>query len=200
MANDTVITVIGNLTSDPNLRYIDSGAAVVNFTVASTPRTFDRATSQWKDGDTLFLNCSAWREYAENIAESLTKGTRVIVQGRLVQRSYTPRDGGEQRTVVELQVDEVGPALRYAKAQVTRTPRQGGGGFGGGSQSGSAGGYGGGNSGTYGGGSGSGYGGGASAAPAANYSQGAYGAPAGGQVDDPWGTPGNAQFDQDPPF
>ena len=108
MANDTVITVIGNLTGDPNLRYINSGTAVVDFTVASTPRTFDRNTNQWKDGETLFLRCSAWREYAENIAESLTKGTRVIVQGRLVQRSYTPRDGGEQRTVVELQVDEVG--------------------------------------------------------------------------------------------
>lgn len=125
MANDTVITVIGNLTGDPNLRYTTSGAAVVDFTVASTPRTFDRNSNQWKDGDTLFLRCSAWREYAENIAESLTKGTRVIVQGRLVQRSYTPRDGGEQRTVVELQVDEVGPgtALRKGTDHPHTTPR-----------------------------------------------------------------------------
>lgn len=187
MANDTVITVIGNLTGDPNLRYTTSGAAVVDFTVASTPRTFDRNSNQWKDGDTLFLRCSAWREYAENIAESLTKGTRVIVQGRLVQRSYTPRDGGEQRTVVELQVDEVGPALRYAKAQITRTPRQGGGNFSGGGNSGGFGGQ--------------------QAAPAQSapqaapdYSQGAYGAPAGGQADDPWGAPGNSQFDKEPPF
>ena len=131
MANDTVITVIGNLTGDPNLRYTTSGAAVVDFTVASTPRTFDRNSNQWKDGDTLFLRCSAWREYAENIAESLTKGTRVIVQGRLVQRSFETREG-EKRTVVEMQVDEVGPSLRYATAKVTRTQR-GGGGFGGGS-------------------------------------------------------------------
>ena len=187
MANDTVITVIGNLTGDPNLRYTTSGAAVVDFTVASTPRTFDRNSNQWKDEDTLFLRCSAWREYAENIAESLTKGTRVIVQGRLVQRSYTPRDGGEQRTVVELQVDEVGPALRYAKAQITRTPRQGGGNFSGGGNSGGFGGQ--------------------QAAPAQSapqaapdYSQGGYGAPAGGQADDPWGAPGNAQFDKEPPF
>ena len=125
MANDTMITVVGNLTADPDLRYTPAGAAVVDFTVASTPRSFDKAANEWKDGDALFLRCSAWREYAENIAASLTKGMRVVVQGRLVQRSYTPRDGGDQRTVVELQVEEVGPALRYAKAQVVRAPRGG---------------------------------------------------------------------------
>jgi single-strand DNA-binding protein len=131
MAGDTVITVVGNLTGDPELRFTPSGAAVANFTVASTPRTFDRQSNEWKDGDTLFMRCSIWREAAENVAESLTKGMRVIVQGRLVQRSYETREG-EKRTVVELQVDEVGPSLRYASAKVTRTQRSGGGGFGGG--------------------------------------------------------------------
>ncbi len=126
MAGDTTITVVGNLTADPELRFIQSGAAVVNFTVASTPRTFDRATSEWKDGETLFLRCSLWREAAENVAESLTKGMRVIVSGRLVQRSF--ESSGEKRTVVELQVDEVGPSLRYATAKVTKTQRSGGGG------------------------------------------------------------------------
>jgi single-strand DNA-binding protein len=135
MAGDTTITVVGNLTADPELRFIQSGAAVVNFTVASTPRTFDRATSEWKDGETLFLRCSLWREAAENVAESLTKGMRVIVSGRLVQRSF--ESSGEKRTVVELQVDEVGPSLRYATAKVTRTQRAGGaGGAGGGGGSG----------------------------------------------------------------
>ncbi|HEY0186991.1 MAG TPA: single-stranded DNA-binding protein [Cellulomonas sp.] len=131
MAGETTITVIGNLTADPELRFTPSGAAVANFTVASTPRTFDRQSNEWKDGDTLFLRCSIWREAAENVAESLTKGTRVIVSGRLVQRSYETREG-EKRTVYELQVDEVGPSLRYASAKVTRTQRQGGGGFNGG--------------------------------------------------------------------
>jgi len=131
MSGETTITVIGNLTGDPELRFTPSGAAVANFTVASTPRTFDRQSNEWKDGDTLFLRCSIWREAAENVAESLTKGTRVIVSGRLVQRSYETREG-EKRTVYELQVDEVGPSLRYATAKVTRTQRSGGGGFGGG--------------------------------------------------------------------
>ena len=132
MAGETTITVIGNLTGDPELRFTPSGAAVANFTVASTPRTFDRQSNEWKDGDTLFLRCSIWREAAENVAESLTKGTRVIVTGRLVQRSYETREG-EKRTVYELQVDEVGPSLRYASAKVTRAQRSGGGGgFGGG--------------------------------------------------------------------
>ena len=128
MAGETTITVIGNLTGDPELRFTPSGAAVANFTVASTPRTFDRQSNEWKDGETLFLRCSIWREAAESVAESLTKGTRVIVQGRLVQRSYETREG-EKRTVYELQVDEVGPSLRYATAKVTKTQRSGGGGF-----------------------------------------------------------------------
>ena len=134
MAGDTVITVVGNLTGDPELRFTPSGAAVANFTIASTPRQFDRQSNEWKDGDTLFMRCSIWREAAENVAESLTKGMRVIASGRLVQRSYDTREG-EKRTVVELQVDEVGPSLRYASAKVTRAQRSGGGGggFGGGS-------------------------------------------------------------------
>jgi single-strand DNA-binding protein len=136
MAGDTTITVIGNLTGDPELRFTPSGAAVANFTVASTPRTFDRQSNEWKDGDTLFLRCSIWREAAESVAESLTKGMRVVAVGRLVQRSYETREG-EKRTVYELQVDEVGPSLRYATAKVTRTQRSGGGGggFGGGASS-----------------------------------------------------------------
>ena len=128
MAGDTQITVIGNLTGDPELRFIQSGAAVVNFTVASTPRTFDRQSNEWKDGDTLFMRCSLWREAAENVAESLTKGMRVIVLGRLVSRSWEAN--GEKRSVMELQVDEVGPSLRYSTAKVTRTQRAGSGGGG----------------------------------------------------------------------
>ncbi len=133
MAGDTQITVIGNLTGDPELRFISSGAAVVNFTVASTPRTFDRQSNEWKDGETLFMRCSLWREAAENVAESLTKGMRVLVTGRLVSRSW--ETNGEKRTVTEMQVDEVGPSLRYATAKVTRSQRGGGagGGFSGGS-------------------------------------------------------------------
>jgi single-strand DNA-binding protein len=130
VAGDTTITVVGNLTADPELRFTPSGAAVASFTVASTPRTFDRQANEWKDGETLFMRCSIWREAAENVAESLTKGMRVIAQGRLVQRSYETREG-EKRTVVEMQVDEVGPSMRYATAKVTRSQR-GGGGFGGG--------------------------------------------------------------------
>ena len=124
MANETTITVCGNLVADPELRFTPSGAAVASFTVASTPRTLDRQTNEWKDGESLFLRCSVWREAAENVAESLTKGTRVIVQGRLVQRSYDTREG-EKRTVVEIQVDEVGPSLRHATAKVTRAQRGG---------------------------------------------------------------------------
>nr|DAU75147.1 MAG TPA: Single stranded DNA binding protein [Caudoviricetes sp.] len=123
MAGDTVITVIGNLTADPELRWTQSGAAVADFTVASTPRTYDRNAGEWRDGDTLFIRCSVWRETAENVAESLRKGMRVIVQGRLTQRSYDTQQG-ERRTVVELQVDEVGPSLRRARAQVTRVQAQ----------------------------------------------------------------------------
>jgi len=174
MAGETVITVIGNLTGDPELRFTPSGAAVANFTVASTPRTFDRQSNEFKDGDTLFMRCSIWREAAENVAESLTKGTRVIVTGRLVQRSYETREG-EKRTVVELQVDEVGPSLRYASAKVTRTQRSGGGGGGGG----------------YSGGGGFGGGGG--------------GASSSSQSDDPWATPAQGGssgggYSDEPPF
>ncbi len=174
MAGETTITVIGNLTGDPELRFTPSGAAVANFTVASTPRTFDRQSNEWKDGDTLFLRCSIWREAAESVAESLTKGTRVIVQGRLVQRSYETREG-EKRTVYELQVDEVGPSLRYATAKVTRTQRSGGGSFGGGG--------------------GGGFGGGGG-----NFGGGSSG---GGQTDDPWATPAGGSgggYSDEPPF
>ena len=120
--SDTIITVVGNLTGDPEMRFTPSGAAVANFTIASTPRTFDKQANEFKDGETLFMRCSIWRDTAENVAESLTKGTRVIAQGRLVQRSFETREG-EKRTVVELQVDEIGPSLRYASAMVTRTQR-----------------------------------------------------------------------------
>ncbi|ATL71255.1 single-stranded DNA-binding protein [Nocardia terpenica] len=178
MAGDTVITVIGNLTADPELRFTPAGAAVANFTVASTPRVFDRNTNEWKDGEALFLRCNIWREAAENVAESLTRGSRVIVSGRLKQRSYETREG-EKRTVVELEVDEVGPSLRYATAKVNKTTRGGGGGgFGGGS--GGGGGF---------SGSGGNRGGGQSS---------------GG--DDPWGSApaagsfGGGPMDDEPPF
>jgi len=127
MAGETVITVVGNLTGDPELRYTQNGLAVANFTVASTPRTFDRQANEWKDGDALFLRCSVWREFAEHVASSLTKGSRVIVQGRLKMRGYETKEG-EKRTSTELEVDEIGPSLRYATAQVTRAARQDGGG------------------------------------------------------------------------
>ncbi len=174
MAGDTVITVIGNLTADPELRFTPSGAAVANFTVASTPRTFDRQTNEWKDGEALFLRCNIWREAAENVAESLTRGARVIVSGRLKQRSFETREG-EKRTVVELEVDEIGPSLKYATAKVNKASRSGGGGgFGGG---------------------------GGSRQPAAAQSGGSGGS-AGG--DDPWGSaPASGSFaggDDEPPF
>lgn len=124
MAGETVITVIGNLTADPELRFTPTGAPVASFTVASTPRIMDRASNEWRDGDALFLRCSAWRQLAENVAESLSRGSRVIVTGRLKQRSYETREG-EKRTVIELEVDEVGPSLRYATARVNRTTRGG---------------------------------------------------------------------------
>ena len=124
MAGETIITVVGNLTSDPELRFTPNGAAVANFTIASTPRQFDKQAQEWRDGETLFMRCSIWREAAENVAESLAKGMRVIAQGRLVQRSFETREG-EKRTVVEMLVDEVGPSLRYATAGVTRKPRGG---------------------------------------------------------------------------
>jgi single-strand DNA-binding protein len=168
MAGETVITVVGNLTDDPELRFTPSGAAVANFTIASTPRTFDRQTNEWKDGDALFLRASIWRQAAEHVAESLTRGMRVVAQGRLRQRSYETQQG-EKRTVVELEVDEIGPSLRYATAKVTKAPGgrgggQGGGGFGGGQQQQGGGGWGGGSGG--------------------GQQQGGGGAPA----DDPWAT------------
>jgi single-strand DNA-binding protein len=142
-AGDTTITIIGNLVGDPELRYTPTGQAVATFRVASTPRYMDRATNEWKDGDSLFLSCNVWRQAAENVAESLTRGMRVIVSGRLRQRSYETKEG-EKRTVYEVEVDEVGPSLRNASAKVTRSSRSGGdGGFGGGQRSGQ-GGYGGG--------------------------------------------------------
>ena len=176
MAGETTITVVGNLTADPELRFTPSGAAVANFTVASTPRRYNSQTSQWEDGDALFLRCSIWRDAAEHVAESLTRGSRVIVQGRLRQRSYETREG-EKRTVVELEVDEIGPSLRYATAKVNRASRGGGGGGGGNFGSG---GSGGGNRGA-----------------AANSGAAA-------QNDDPWGSaPASGSFgggDDEPPF
>jgi single-strand DNA-binding protein len=177
MAGDTIITVVGNLTADPELRFTPSGAAVANFTVASTPRMFDRQTNEWKDGEALFMRCNVWRQAAENVAESLTRGARVVVTGRLKQRSFETKEG-EKRTVVELEVDEIGPSLRYATAKVNKVSRgSGGGDFGGG-----GGGYGGG------GGGGGGAGGGNR----------------GGGNDDPWGSAapagtGSGSYDE-PPF
>lgn len=135
MAGETVITVVGNLTADPELRFTPSGAAVANFTVASTPRTFDRQSGEWKDGEALFLRCNIWRQAAENVAESLTRGMRVVVQGRLRQRSFETKEG-EKRTVVELEVDEIGPSLRYATTKVNKVSRGGSGFSGGGGPSG----------------------------------------------------------------
>ncbi|MCW1957605.1 MAG: single-stranded DNA-binding protein [Mycobacterium sp.] len=141
MAGDTTITVVGNLTADPELRFTPSGAAVANFTVASTPRIYDRQSGEWKDGEALFLRCNIWREAAENVAESLTRGSRVIVTGRLKQRSFETKEG-EKRTVMEVEVDEIGPSLRYATAKVNKANRGGGGGggFGAGAPSGGGGG------------------------------------------------------------
>ncbi|MHA7271179.1 single-stranded DNA-binding protein [Arthrobacter sp. HLT1-20] len=185
MAGETTITVIGNLTGDPELRFTPSGSAVANFTIASTPRTFDRQSNEWKDGETLFLRASIWREAAENVAESLTKGTRVIVSGRLKSRTYDTKEG-EKRTVMELEVDEIGPSLRYANAKVNRTQRsggQGGGNFGGGN-GGQGGNFGGGNAGGGQGGFGANPGGGN--APWGGGGAQQQPAPAA----DPWATPG----------
>jgi single-strand DNA-binding protein len=176
MAGETTITVVGNLTDDPELRFTPSGAAVAKFRVASTPRTLDRATGEWKDGEPLFLSCNVWRQAAENVAESLQRGARVIVTGRLRQRSYETREG-EKRTVIELEVDEIGPSLRYATAKVQKMSRSsGGGGFG----------ASGGDGGQRGGGGNSG---------------------GGGYADDPWasatpagGGGSGSSFDDEPPF
>lgn len=189
MAGEPVITIVGNLTADPDLSYTASGLAVTNFTVASTPRTFDRNSGETRDGETLFMRCSVWREVAENVSESLRKGMRVIVQGRLVQRSYTTQQG-ENRTTVELQVDEIGPSLRFAHAQVTRTqnPNYSQGGYQGQNGRGNAqGGYQAPQQGGYQGGS----------------TQANYGAPAGGSIEDPWRTAdqgGTTSFNDEPPF
>jgi single-strand DNA-binding protein len=127
MAGDTIITVVGNLTSDPELRFTPSGAAVANFTIASTPRSFDKQSGEWKDGEALFMRCNIWRQAAENVAETLTRGARVIASGRLKQRSYEDKTSGEKRTVVELEVEEVGPSLKYATAKVNKVSRSNGG-------------------------------------------------------------------------
>ncbi len=187
MAGETVITVVGNLVDDPELRFTPSGAAVANFRIASTPRTFDKQSNEWKDGDALFLSCSVWRQAAENVAESLQKGMRVVVQGRLKSRQYETREG-EKRTVFEIEVEEVGPSLKYATAKVTRAARSGGGG---GYSNQGGGGY-------------SNQGGGgapaadpwASSGPASSPQGGGQGggAPAG----DPWGAPGVGS--DEPPF
>jgi single-strand DNA-binding protein len=178
MAGETVITIVGNLVDDPELRFTPSGAAVANFRIASTPRTFDRQTNEWKDGDALFLTCSVWRQAAENVAESLQKGMRVVVQGRLKSRQFETREG-EKRTVFEIDVDEVGPSLKYATAKVTRTQRSGGGGGysqqGGGQQANDP---------------------WATPAPQGAPAGGQSGGQAGGQ--DPWGAPGVGS--DEPPF
>jgi single-strand DNA-binding protein len=201
MAGETIITVIGNLTGDPELRFTPSGAAVANFTIASTPRTFDRQSNEWKDGETLFLRASVWREAAENVAETLTKGMRVVAQGRLKSRSYETKEG-EKRTVSELEVDEIGPSLRYASAKVTRTQRSGGGG-GNGFGGGNSGGFGGGNAGNS-GGFGGGNAGGNPGGNTGGNSGGNWNAPA----EDPWASSsssgsggwGNNPGSDEPPF
>jgi single-strand DNA-binding protein len=192
MAGETIITVVGNLTDDPELRFTPSGAAVANFTVASTPRNFDKNTNEWVDGEAMFLRCSIWRQAAENVAESLQRGMRVVVQGRLKARSYEDREG-QKRTVFEIEVDEVGPSLKFATAKVNRTSRQGGGG------------------GYSGGGGGGGYSGGggggqsapaddpwATPAPAGGGQGGGQGGGGGAPANDPWAAPGVGN--DEPPF
>jgi single-strand DNA-binding protein len=190
---DTPITVVGNLVADPELRYTPSGAAVANFRVASTPRRFDSQSNQWVDGEALFLTCNVWRQAAENVANSLNKGDRVIVNGRLRQRSYETREG-EKRTVFEVEVDEVGPSLKYATAQVTKTPRQGGQGNYGGNQ----GGFNGGQNNNQGGWAGAGQGNGNQQAG----NQGGFGGANANADDDPWNSaPQSGLGDGDePPF
>ena len=195
MAGDTVITIIGNLTADPELRFTPSGAAVANFTVASTPRQFDRQSNEWKDGETLFMRCSVWRDAAENVAESLQRGMRVIVSGRLKSRSYETKEG-EKRTVVEMDVDEIGPSLRSATAKVNKTQRGGGGGGFGGGQGNQGGGWGGGGQAEdpwATGGSAGGQGGGSQG----GWGQPSGGQPAGGQQGGGWG---QAPSYDEPPF
>jgi single-strand DNA-binding protein len=180
MAGETVVTLVGNLVDDPELRFTPSGAAVANFRVASTPRTYDRQSGEWKDGESLFISCSVWRQAAENVAESLQRGMRVIVQGRLKSRSYETREG-EKRTVFEIDVDEVGPSLRSATAKVTRAMRSGPGGEGGG------------------GGFGGGAGGGASQNDPWATPQGG-GQSGGAPQNDPWAGQGGGGSMEEPPF
>ncbi|MFJ7247454.1 single-stranded DNA-binding protein [Kitasatospora sp. NPDC098652] len=202
MAGETVITLVGNLVDDPELRFTPSGAAVAKFRIASTPRTFDRQTNEWKDGESLFLTCNVWRQPAENVAESLQRGMRVIVQGRLRQRSYETKEG-EKRTVFEVEVDEVGPSLRSATAKVTRANRSGGpgGGFGGQQGGGQGGSWGGGNGGgQQGGGSWGGNSGGGQSGPSDD--PWASSAPSGGnQGGGGWGgAPSGGGYSEEPPF
>lgn len=202
MAGETVITLVGNLVDDPELRFTPSGAAVAKFRIASTPRTFDRQTNEWKDGESLFLTCNVWRQPAENVAESLQRGMRVIVQGRLRQRSYETKEG-EKRTVFEVEVDEVGPSLRSATAKVTRANRSGGpggpgGGFGG--QQGGQGQGGGGNWGGGGGQQGGGWGGNSGGQSGPSDDPWASSAPSGGQQGGGWGAPSGGGFSEEPPF
>jgi single-strand DNA-binding protein len=183
MAGDTTITIVGNLTNDPELRFTPSGAAVASFTVASTPRSFDRQANEWKDGETLFMRCSIWRQAAENVAESLQRGMRVVVTGRLKSRTFDTREG-EKRTVIEMEAEEIGPSLKYATAKVNRTTRSGGeGGFGSGGGSASGGGSG-----------GSGGGGSAVDDPWATGSTGGWGSSASG------GAGGSGASSDEPPF
>ena len=188
MAGETIITVVGNLTDDPELRFTPSGAAVANFSVASTPRNFDKNTNEWVDGEAMFLRCSIWRQAAENVAESLQRGMRVVVQGRLKSRTYETREG-EKRTVFEIEVDEIGPSLKFATAKVNRTSRQGGGGgySGGGGGGGQAGGQGGGDQ-----------SGPAAADPWATPAPAAGGGGGAPAAADPWGAPGVTN--DEPPF
>ena len=191
MAGEPVLTIVGNLTGDPELRYVSSGTPVASFTVASTPRSLNRQTNQWEDGEAMFVRCSVWREYAENVAESLSKGMRVIVTGRMTVRSY--EYNGQQRTSIEMQVDEVGPSLRYARAQVTRVSGCGGQGGQGGQGGNRAQG---GNS--YGGNQGQPSGSG----QAPSQGRVSYDAPQGGSSYDPWSQApqGGSSFDDLPPF
>ena len=184
MSNEPIITIVGNLTTDPELRYVASGTPVASFTVASTPRSLNKQTNQWEDGEAMFVRCSVWREYGENVAESLTKGMRVVVTGRLTVRSY--EYNGQQRTSIEMQVDEVGPSLRYARAQVTKVS----------SGSGGAGGTG------AGGGNRGNYSGGQSQQSAPSGGRVSYDAPQGGSSYDPWqqAPQGGSSFDDLPPF
>ena len=195
MAGETTITVVGNLVDDPELRFTPSGAAVANFRIASTPRTFDKQSNEWKDGEALFLSCSVWRQAAENVAESLSRGMRIVVQGRLKARSYETREG-EKRTVFEIDVDEVGPSLKYATAKVTKTTRSGGqssGGYGGGDDPWAS--PGGAQQG------GAQQGGGQPAGSGGNWGgQQAASAPGQAPANDPWATSGPSGSSDEPPF